>query len=199
MPNPIPSPDPSRRHHKVAMACAAFAGVMVGAAYASVPLYDLFCRVTGFGGRPQIASSGPGRVIERSFEIRFDSNVNGALPWRFEPEARSVPIKAGEVKTILYRITNLSDQDTYGTASYNVTPMETGAFFSKVQCFCFSEQRLKAYETIELPVVFFVDPAIATERDLDAVATITLSYTFFPAAPPQTPVAEDERTRMRKL
>ncbi|MDQ0391557.1 cytochrome c oxidase assembly protein [Labrys monachus] len=187
--------DPDRKKTRtsnrlVAVCCVAFVGSMLGAAYAAVPLYSLFCRVTGYGGTTRVAAQAPGRTIDRSFEVRFDSNINAALPWKFEPETRSVQVRAGEVKTVYYRITNLSSQATHATASYNVTPLETGAFFSKIQCFCFSSQTLGPGESQELPVVFFVDPAIDEDRDLHGVKTITLSYTYYPAKPSATPIAE---------
>lgn len=184
-----PSRAMSRRHATVALCCLAFVGAMVGAAYAAVPLYNLFCKVTGYAGTTRQALAAPGRVLDRSFEVRFDSNLNGALPWKFTPETTSVTVRAGEVKTVYYRVTNNSPEEMRGVASYNVTPMETGAFFSKIACFCFSEQVLKPGETLELPVVFFVDPAIAEQKALDDIRTITLSYTFFPAKQPATPVA----------
>src|SRR4051794_26481283 len=184
-----PSVSMSARHMTVALGCAVFVGAMVGAAYAAVPLYDLFCKVTGYAGTTRKVAAAPGRVLDRSFEVRFDSNMNGALPWKFTPETPSVSVHAGEVRTIYYRVTNFGPDELRGIASYNVTPMETGAFFSKISCFCFSEQVLKPGETRELPVVFFVDPAIADQKALDDIRTITLSYTFFPAKPPATPVA----------
>jgi len=186
----------ARRHRMVAFACAAFVLVMVGAAYAAVPLYDLFCRATGFGGRPVVATVAPRRLVDRRFEIRFDANVNGGLPWRFNPEQAAVTVQAGEVKTIYYRVTNLGDQETRAVASYNVMPSTSAPFFSKIQCFCFSEQSLAPGQSLDLPVVFFVDPAIIDAPELDDVATITLSYTFFAAKRPAPPVAaagEDKR------
>jgi cytochrome c oxidase assembly protein subunit 11 len=179
----------SKRDQLVAFSCAAFVAAMLGAAYAAVPLYDLFCRATGFGGRPVVAAAGPGHVSDRMFEIRFDSNVNGGLSWKFQPEAPSISVKAGEVKTVYFRVTNASREETHAIASYNVTPEGSAPYFSKIQCFCFSEQSLGPGQSADLPVVFFVDPAISKDHDLDSVSTITLSYTFFPAAKPATPVA----------
>ena len=173
----------------VAVCCLAFVASMVGAAYAAVPLYSLFCKVTGYGGTTRIAVQAPAHTIDRSFEVRFDANITASLPWKFEPETRSVTVKAGEVKTVYYKITNTSSQTTHATASYNVTPLETGAFFSKIQCFCFTSQTLGPGESQELPVVFFVDPAIDGDQDLFSVKTITLSYTYYPAKAQVTPVA----------
>jgi cytochrome c oxidase assembly protein subunit 11 len=181
----------------IAVCCLTFVASMVGAAYASVPLYSLFCKVTGFGGTTQVAEAAPAGTIDRSFEVRFDSNINSALPWTFEPEQRSVSVKAGEVKTIYYKITNLSNETTYASAAYNVAPQETGAFFSKIQCFCFTSQSLAPGESRELPVVFFVDPAIDKVDYLKSVKTITLSYTYYPAKPPATPVAAAEADKTK--
>jgi cytochrome c oxidase assembly protein subunit 11 len=177
----------AQRHRLVALSCAAFVVAMVSASYAAVPLYDLFCRVTGFAGRPVRANGGPNRTADRRFEIRFDSNVNG-LAWRFLPEEKSVFVHAGEVKTVSYRIANTSWNETVGIASYNVTPEAVAPYFSKIACFCFSEQRLAAGQSLELPVVFFIDPAIVDNRALDSVTSVTLSYTFFPESGP--PVAD---------
>jgi cytochrome c oxidase assembly protein subunit 11 len=182
-------PQPKASNGLIAVCCLAFVASMVGAAYASVPLYSLFCKVTGFGGTTRVAEAGPAQTIDRTFDVRFDSNINPALPWKFEPEQRSVTVKAGEVKTIYYKITNLSQKATHASAAYNVTPTDTGAYFSKIQCFCFTSQTLAPGESRELPVVFFVDPAIDKVDYLHGVKTITLSYTYYPATPPTTPVA----------
>ncbi|WP_434955315.1 MULTISPECIES: cytochrome c oxidase assembly protein [unclassified Labrys (in: a-proteobacteria)] len=187
-----PPPRPKVSNGVIAVSCIAFVASMVGAAYASVPLYTLFCQVTGFGGTTRVAETAPSQVLDRTFEVRFDSNINPALPWKFEPEQRSVTVKAGEVKTVYYKITNLSSETTYAAAAYNVTPQETGAYFSKIQCFCFTNQKLGPGESQELPVVFFVDPAIDKADYLAGVHTITLSYTYYPAKPPVTPVAAAE-------
>ena len=179
----------ARQHRLIALCCGAFVLSMVGAAYAAVPLYSLFCKVTGYAGTTRVAAQAPGRTLDRQFDISFDSNINRELPWTFVPEARRVTVKAGEVKTIYYRITNTSQRETTGVAAYNVTPMETGAFFSKIQCFCFTEQKLGPGQSLELPVVFFVDPAVGDNKALDDVREITLSYTYYPAKRPATPVA----------
>lgn len=178
----------ARRHRRVAITCATFVAAMVGASYAAVPLYDMFCRATGFGGTPVTAEKAPDNTLERTFEVRFDSNVNG-IPWRFVPEAKSVTLKAGEVKTVYYKIINTDWEPTQGIASYNVTPESIAPYFSKIQCFCFSEQTLGPGQALELPVVFFIDPAIADDRNLDSVSSVTLSYTFFPSKAPPKPVA----------
>jgi len=172
------------RHARVAVACVAFVGFMVGAAYAAVPLYDLFCRVTGFGGTPSVASVDvvPGlKVGEREVTIRFDANVAPGLPWRFEPAERTMTVRVGEVSEARYVVENLSDVGTVGTSSFNVTPFQGGGYFTKLECFCFTAQPLEPGERLEMPVVFFVDPSFAEDEDAEGVSVITLSYTFFPS------------------
>ncbi|MCR9175923.1 MAG: cytochrome c oxidase assembly protein [Alphaproteobacteria bacterium] len=154
---------------------------MVGMAYASVPLYEIFCRVTGFGGTTQVAELESEQVIDRTFTIRFDSNVNDALPWQFVPAVNEVDVKVGENKLGFYRATNTSDETVVGTATFNVTPDKAGLYFNKVQCFCFTEQVLKPGETVDMPVSFFLDPALMDDAKMDGLTTITLSYTFFRA------------------
>jgi cytochrome c oxidase assembly protein subunit 11 len=179
----------ARRHRRVAGICCFFAVSMVGAAYAAVPLYDLFCKVTGFGGTPVTATQAPASVLERTVKVRFDSNVAPGLSLDFEPEVREVTVKLGETRMVVYKATNLSTRDVWASATYNVTPELAGSYFAKLQCFCFTKQNLKAGETIDMPVVFFVDPAIAEDGDAGRIKTITLSYTFFPTEPADKPVA----------
>lgn len=174
---------------RVAAYCLTFAGVMAGAAYAAVPLYDLFCKVTGYGGTTQRVESAAVTPIDRMVTVRFDANVRSGLPWSFTPLQRQVTLRVGEVAEIAYVVENLSDHETVGTSTFNVTPMATGAYFAKITCFCFTEQRLKPGERLEMPVVFYVDPAIADEPELDSVKEITLSYSFFPVKEPSRPVA----------
>jgi cytochrome c oxidase assembly protein subunit 11 len=176
----------SARNRRVATLSALFVAGMVGLAYASVPLYSMFCKATGFGGTPQRAEAAPEKAIERRMTIRFDANTAPSLPWLFEPVQRSLEVKVGEENFAYYRATNKSDHTVTGTAVFNVTPDTTGAYFNKIQCFCFTKQTLKAGESIELPVSFFVDPAIVEDHGLDKVNTITLSYTFYPAGDPAT-------------
>ena len=158
---------------------------MTGLAFASVPLYRIFCQVTGFNGTPLRAASAPGAATGE-IGVRFDANVNRALPWRFEPVQRTVKIVPGERVQIAYRATNLVARATTGTATFNVTPALAGQYFSKIECFCFSEQTLQGGESVEMPVVFFVDPKLRDDpaiRDLDE---ITLSYTFYPVENPNS-------------
>jgi cytochrome c oxidase assembly protein subunit 11 len=170
-----------RRDVLVAGACGVFVAAMVGAAYAAVPLYNWFCRTTGFGGTPQVATSAPADILDRKLKVRFDANVAGGLPWRFEPEQNSIEVKVGEVVTVSYRVVNESARETVGIASYNVSPPTAGAYFSKINCFCFTDQRLKAGETRDMAVVFSVAPDIVKDSEQDGVETITLSYTMYPA------------------
>lgn len=174
----------SRRNLVIVASCVAFTATMLGAAYAAVPLYELFCRVTGFGGTPGISAAGPLEPIDRDMTVRFDSNVSGGLPWSFEPVQREVSFKVGEVVEVAYEVTNTTDETTWARSTFNVTPYVTGGYFHKIQCFCFDAQKLGPGETREMPVVFYVDPAIEEESEADSVTTITLSYTFFPIEPP---------------
>ena len=169
-----------RRDVVVAAACGVFVAAMVGAAYAAVPLYNWFCRTTGFGGTTQVSTAAPSQVLGRTITVRFDANVAPGLPWRFVPEKNSVDVRIGEVLTVNYVVTNLAARDTVGQASYNVTPPTTGAYFQKINCFCFTEQSMKAGETREMPVVFYIDPALAQDAEQNGLNTITLSYTYFP-------------------
>src|SRR6185312_9947764 len=194
-----PAPQQRRRDFTVATCCAAFAAGMVGMAYAAVPLYNWFCRTTGFAGTPLVASAAPGKVLDRKVVVRFDANVTAGLPWRFEPEQTSIEVRVGDVVTVNYTATNLSGRDTVGQASYNVAPPTVGAYFSKINCFCFTEQKLKAGETREMPVVFFVDPALVKDSDQDDLNTITLSYTFYRLREPDQPVTEAPKKNLSKL
>jgi len=170
---------------RLAWTLAAAVGGMLALAYAASPLYDMFCRATGFGGTPQIAQQGaPGEerpILSRTVNVRFDSNVDANLPWRFTPLEREVKVKLGEEKLVFYRVTNVSQRPIVGTSTYNVTPEHSGAWFNKLQCFCFTEQLLLPGQSVDMPVVFFVDPEMDRDRRYDNVRTITLSYTFFEA------------------
>ncbi|MCZ7643259.1 MAG: cytochrome c oxidase assembly protein [Pseudorhodoplanes sp.] len=180
----------TRRDLVVAAACGAFVALMVGASFAAVPFYDWFCRTTGFGGRTQVATAAPGEVLARRLTVRFDANVAGGLPWRFVPERTSLEVRLGEVVTVNYTITNLAARETVGQASYNVAPSTAGIHFQKINCFCFTDQALAPGERREMAVVFYVDPALAKDREQDGLNTITLSYTMHPVRRPDRPVAE---------
>jgi cytochrome c oxidase assembly protein subunit 11 len=181
---------PRRRDLAVAAACGLFAAAMVAAAYGAVPLYNWFCRATGFNGTTQVAAAAPATVLDRTMTIRFDSNVAGSLPWRFEPDQTSIKIRVGEVVTVGYTITNESSRATAGEASYNASPPTAGAYFSKINCFCFTEQRLQPGEKRDMTVVFFVDPKLAQDSEQDSLDTITLSYTMYAVRPPEPPHAQ---------
>ena len=156
---------------------------MVGAAYAAVPLYYAFCRATGFAGTTQVALHDSATKGQRTLNVRFDANVAPGLDWTFEPEIDSIELRSGVTKTVYFKVHNRSDRETASTAVYNVTPEISGAYFDKISCFCFSEQHLGPHETAELPVVFFLDPALEKDKDMNAVESITLSYTLFAALP----------------
>jgi cytochrome c oxidase assembly protein subunit 11 len=194
---PIDQTKARRRDVVVAAACGAFVAGMVGMAYASVPLYDWFCRTTGFGGRTQVATGAPAQTLERKITVRFDANVGGGLPWRFEPEQNSIRVKLGEVVTVNYVVTNLAARTTVGLAAYNVTPPTIGSYFQKINCFCFTEQKLGPGEKREMAVVFYVDPALAKDWEQDDLNSITLSYSFYPVREPARPVAEGTTTSGR--
>lgn len=154
---------------------------MTGLAFASVPLYNLFCRVTGFGGTTQVAISAPGEVLDREITVSFNSDISTNLPWRFEPEHPSVKVKLGQEMLVSYTAFNNSGTPTVGTAIYNVTPPKVGKYFNKTQCFCFDKQVLNPRQKTVMPVVFYIDPAMDKDRSMDDVTHITLSYSFFPA------------------
>lgn len=173
----------ARRNARTAMWMALLVAAMVGLAFASVPLYRIFCDVTGFGGTPVRAADAPGAVAGE-VGVRFDANVNGALPWKFEPVETRVRIAPGERVQVAYRATNYTARATTGTAVFNVTPALAGKYFSKIECFCFSEQVLKGGESVDMPVIFFVDPEIRTDPATAHIDEITLSYTFYPVETP---------------
>ena len=178
----------------VAAICGLVVVLMVGASYAAVPFYNWFCRATGFNGTTQVATSAPsGAPLERTVAVRFDSNVAGGLPWKFEPEKTEIQLRIGEVTTVYYTVTNQSARTTTGQAAYNVAPLTVGSYFQKINCFCFTEQTFAPGEKREMPVVFYVDPSLAADHENDTLKTITLSYTFYPVRDPAPrPVAAGE-------
>lgn len=178
-----------RRNRRVAIYALSGVLAMLGASFAAVPLYDLFCRTTGFGGTPLVAKAAPATVSDRVFTVRLDANVAAGLGWKFTPEVESLTLRAGEVKTVSYTVKNVKAEAITAVASYGVLPEQTGAFFNKLACFCFTDVTLQPGEEKREEVVFFVDPAIAQEPSLDPVKVITLSYTFF-AAKAQKPLAD---------
>lgn len=155
---------------------------MVGLSYASVPLYELFCKVTGYGGTTQVADQSSSQIVaDYPVDVRFDANVNPSLNWKFVPVDRKVTLNPGEEVVINYRATNIGDVPSTGTSTFNVTPVKAGPFFMKLDCFCFIEQTLQPGESVDMPVRFFVDPEIVTDENANDIREITLSYTFFPA------------------
>lgn len=175
-------------NRRIVIACSAFVASMLGVSYAAVPLYELFCQVTGYGGTTQRVEQMSDTVLDRTIKVRFDANVAPGLPWEFKPVKREVELKIGETIQIAYTAHNPSSVSTFGQATFNVTPMAAGAYFNKVQCFCFTETELKPGQSMEMPVVFFVDPAIVDNPEARKIETITLSYTFFQHAS-EKPVA----------
>jgi cytochrome c oxidase assembly protein subunit 11 len=170
-----------RRNARTGVVLTGIVAGMVGLSFASVPLYRLFCQVTGYGGTTQIAAAAPGAVTERVIKVRFNADTAPDLPWSFKPVQREIALKVGESGLAYYRARNLAAEAVTGTSTFNVTPLKAGRYFSKVQCFCFDEQRLEAGQELDMAVSFFVDPEILSDRNLDEVKTITLSYTFFRA------------------
>lgn len=166
--------------------------VMGALAWASVPFYDWFCRVTGFGGATGVASAGSDEILEQTIKIRFDGSLDRGMPWEFKPVVREMELRIGETGLAFYEAYNPTDRPVAGSASYNVTPYSAGGHFSKIQCFCFEEQVLEPGERVQMPVTFFVDPDIVTDRDAKYVHTITLSYTFYEIALPEGYAALDE-------
>lgn len=175
----------SSRKLKIALIAAAAPLTMFGASYAAVPLYQLFCQITGYGGTTQIATEAASQVLDRTVRIRFDANIAPGVPWTFQPEEPVVDLRLGENGLAFYRVTNTSDTPVTAVATYNVTPHKAGPYFQKLECFCFQDRTLAPGETMELPVIFYVDPALASDDDVDDVTEITLSYTFFRAGDPR--------------
>jgi cytochrome c oxidase assembly protein subunit 11 len=165
---------------KIALLCAGVAAGMVGLSYAAVPLYQIFCQVTGYGGTTNRADAASASVLDRQITIRFDGNVSKDIPWDFKPVSEPVTLKVGETGLAFYEAYNNSDKPIVGTATFNVTPQQAGYYFNKIECFCFTEQRLEPGQRVDMPVTFFIDPEIADDPQLDSIKTITLSYTFFP-------------------
>jgi cytochrome c oxidase assembly protein subunit 11 len=174
----------TRKNRRVAAIAGTVVVAMVGLAYASVPLYGMFCKATGFGGTTQRAAAAPETATGKFITIRFDANTAGSLGWNFHPVQSVMKVRIGEQNMAHYSATNLADKVLTGSAIFNVSPAEAGAYFNKIQCFCFTQQTLKAGETVDLPVDFFVDPAILDDPDSKSISEITLSYTFFPVDKP---------------
>lgn len=170
---------PSPRNRSLALSLAAIGAGMLMLTYAAVPLYQLFCAITGFGGTPQKASASAHPVAARKMTVRFNADTDTKLPWVFKPDQTSVTTRVGEQTLVSFSAQNRTDRAMTGNAVYNVTPHKAGIYFMKVECFCFTEQTLEPRQQVHMPVSFYIDPAILNDRDLDDVDTITLSYTFF--------------------
>lgn len=187
------------RNRGVVVLCSAAVAAMVGLSFAAVPLYRLFCQVTGYGGTTQVSEAPPAEVGERIVKVRFNADVDARLPWNFVPAQVEVALRVGEVGMAFYRARNLTGQPVTGTAVFNVTPLKAGQYFNKVQCFCFDEQRLQPGQSVDMPVTFFVDPAINDDPNLDDVRTITLSYTFFRAEEEEADEGEEVSSNSDRL
>jgi cytochrome c oxidase assembly protein subunit 11 len=170
-----------RRQRLIAALAVAASLSMLGLSFAAVPLYRLFCATTGYAGTPQTAKLAPASRGTRDLTVRFDANVAPGLAWNFAPETTDIKLRTAETATIYYKVTNMSDHAATARAMFNVSPDSAGAYFDKIACFCFSEQKLGPRETVELPVVFFLDPALEKDANMAGIQTITLSYTFFAA------------------
>jgi cytochrome c oxidase assembly protein subunit 11 len=176
------APDPKAnktRHNLVALSLVGLVAGMVGLSFASVPLYRMFCQVTGYGGLPQRADKAPGEVLDRTIRIRFDGNVDHGLPWTFAPVQQTMDVKIGETALAFFKATNQTSAPVSGTAIFNVAPELAGRYFTKIECFCFKQQTLAAGQSVEMPVTFFVDPKIVDDEDTKNMSEITLSYTFY--------------------
>ena len=189
MSTPKPPAPPLRRDLLIAFCCGGVVAIMIGMSFAAVPLYSWFCRTTGYGGTTQVAKAAPQQTSDRSITVRFDSNVAAGLPWRFEPEQRTIDVKLGQVVTVYYSVTNEAARVTAGQAGYNVSPSTVGIYFEKINCFCFTEQTMKPNERRDMAVVFYVDPKLAEDSEQDRVDLITLSYTFYPVRVPDQAAA----------
>ena len=173
----------AQKNRAVGFRAALFGVAMLALAFASVPLYRIFCQVTGFGGTTMKAESAPGAVAGE-IGVRFDANIDPRLPWKFEPEQATVRIHPGARTTIYYKASNYTARRTFGTATFNVSPAQAGQYFSKIECFCFTEQELKGGQSVRMPVVFYVDPKLREDPATKGLDEITLSYTFYPVENP---------------
>jgi len=180
---------PKRRHSILALSLVGLVAGMVGLSFASVPLYRVFCQVTGYGGVPQRAEKAPGEVLDRTVTIRFDGNVDRSLPWTFAPVQQTMDVKIGETALAFFKATNNSSVPVSGRAIFNVSPELAGRYFTKIECFCFKQQTLAAGQTVDMPVTFFVDPKFVEDEDTKDISEITLSYTFYPSGEPNPPAA----------
>ena len=186
-------------NRSVAVACVCFVVGMVGMAYAAVPLYEIFCQVTGYGGTTQRADAPADQVLDHEITVRFDANVGSNLPWNFDPEVTKMKVKIGETQQAQYTITNVDSFPVGATASFNVSPPSAGAYFNKLECFCFTDQALEAGETKTMPVVFFIDPEYVNDPDVKNVGAITLSYTFFRSELDEETLAQLQENKQKRI
>lgn len=194
--------EPARRNRRsglIASGVVLTVAVMLGLSFAAVPLYRLFCAETGFAGTPLIATAAPASRGKRDIIVRFDTNVGRGLAWSFVPDVAQITLRTGQTATVFFKVTNHTDHATAGQAMYNVSPDVAGGYFDKISCFCFSTQRLGPHETADMPVVFFLDPALEKDRTMAGIETVTLSYTFYPAALPSAVVRGDDKPIPRRL
>lgn len=183
------------RRHIAPIAACSIVAIMCGLAAASPPLYRAFCSLTGYEGTPRIGAAAISTAGTRVMHVRFDANVGGTLPWTFEPETPALDLKTGKTATVFYKVTNQSDETITARAVYNVGPPSIGAYFDKIACFCFSNQTLKPHETLEMPVVFFLDPALEKDETMNGVEEVVLSYTFYRQKGPAVAAQSDDRAR----
>jgi cytochrome c oxidase assembly protein subunit 11 len=181
--------DPKRRHSILTLSLVGLVAGMVGLSFASVPLYRMFCQVTGYGGVPQRAEKAPGEVLDRTVTIRFDGNVDHTLPWTFAPVQQTMDVKIGDTALAFFKASNNSASPVTGRAIFNVSPELAGRYFTKIECFCFKQQTLAAGQTVEMPVTFYVDPKFVEDGDTKDISEITLSYTFYRSDEPNPPAA----------
>jgi cytochrome c oxidase assembly protein subunit 11 len=189
---------PKQRNSLVALSLVGLVAGMVGLSFAAVPLYRMFCQVTGYGGKPQRADKAPGEVLDRTIRVRFDANVDGALPWTFAPVQQTMDVRIGETALAFFKASNRISEPVSGTAIFNVAPELASRYFTKIECFCFKQQTLAAGQSVEMPVTFFVDPKIVDDEDTRNMSEITLSYTFYPAdkdAAKAASTSEDDGSR----
>ncbi len=196
-----PEHTPRTSNRKTVLSLSATALAMLGLGFASKPLYDAFCRVTGYGGTTQIAENISTEILERQIKVRFDANVANGLGWTFKPDDVAMTVKLGQNALAYYTARNDTDEAIVGTASFNVTPIKAAPYFSKIECFCFTEQKLEPGEQVSMPVLFFVDPEMNKDWRLDEIKTITLSYTFHRVKTPseQANTALQRQAQRKKL
>lgn len=197
---PAPQTEASKRSDaRIAYSVAGAAFLMLGLSFAAVPLYDMFCRVTGFGGTPRVALEAAANLGERTLTVRFDANIGAGLNWSFEPEVGSIRLRTGQTATVFYKVTNRSDKETLGIATYNVAPNAFGPWFNKISCFCFTEQTLGPGESMDMPVVFFLDPELEKAETMRRMESVTLSYTFMAVKTKTAQATTSDKTQQPPL